>query len=170
MIIARLTLQYKIEVPSITAVYLADPCPLAHTLPDNPSVPPRRHISSSWAGVRSHPIAPCTSTAIPRGRLSSCVTEISTSPEIGVRSGDDITILGPAAGTSSNRLSAGARAGRETFTGILRGAYVPMGAVHQTVRCAYIWRRGAGAHLIRPPEALPLSRSCRPRGRLPPPI
>ena len=86
------------------------------------------------------------------------------------RSGDDITILGPAAGTSSNRLSAGARAGRETFTGILRGAYVPMGAVHQTVRCAYIWRRGGGAHLIRPPEALPLSRSCRPRGRLPPPI
>lgn len=125
-------MQIYISSVPINVLYLAEPCPLAHTLPDSPNVPPRRHISSSCAGVRSHPIAPCTSTAMPRGRLSSCVTEISTSPEIGVRSGDVITILGPAAGASSKRLSVGARAGRKTFTGILRGAYVPAGGVRQT--------------------------------------
>ena len=62
-------------------------CALTHTLPGNPNNPPLRQTSSSTSVFRSTPIAPDVRTATPRGRLGLNVTSISTSPEIGGRSG-----------------------------------------------------------------------------------
>lgn len=111
--------------------YVVELLLLAHTLPDKPSVPPRRQICSKSAEVILLPIAPCVSTATPQGLLTSCVTVISTSPAInGVRSGEDMTIFGVDAIEKSisdgpNRASLAVPDGSVTFTGILRGMTVP---------------------------------------------
>ena len=71
-------------------------------------------------------MAPCTSTDTPRGFVSSWTTETSTSPEIGERSGDVMTILGAKSSTVvPKRLSVALVVGRKTLTGILRGVNVP---------------------------------------------
>lgn len=107
------------------------PREFAQTRPDSPSVPPRREISSSVSGFMSQPIAPLSSTLTPRGRVSSYATVISTTPDIGGRSGHVINIRvrrstgGIVIDSSPGSKSGSGRGGRDTLTGILRGMIDP---------------------------------------------
>jgi hypothetical protein len=103
----------------------------------------------------SSPIAPCTSTAIPRGRDSSNETETSNSPVIGGLSGDLITIFGrrgialsseASNSEGPNKLSvADEKLGlSETLTGILRGILVPMHELETRIS----WQDERWCHLI----------------------
>lgn len=108
-------------------------CATAQTRPARPNTPPRRTACSRTSARMSAPMAPCTSTAIPYGCDTSCATWISTSPEMGGRSGDAMTMrarrgseVNMAPDPEMSGIGPG-EAGRYTFTGILRGMTVPAG-------------------------------------------
>ena len=102
------------------------------TLPQRPKVPPRREISSKTSNLMSAPIAPRTSTATPLGLLTSNVTVISTSPDIGGRSGNVMVIFGRRGAdmdiesrSLSPKMGSTEEPGRDTLTGIRWVGYVP---------------------------------------------
>ena len=108
-------------------------CAFAQTLPGNPNNPPRLHTSSNVSTFTSAPSAPLILNAIPRGRLESYATVISTRPDIGGCSGEVMTILAvrwgvpwPGVGVAaSNMGSRGREEWTVMFTGMLRGTIVP---------------------------------------------
>ena len=110
----------------------------AHILPERLSVPPRLHTSSSTSVLSSVPMAPLISNATPRGLCGSKVTAISTWPDMGGRSGDDIRIRGWPEGCGSgiplrsavSKRESGAEVVMYTLTGILRGIRVPIRIFH----------------------------------------
>ena len=73
------------------------------TLPGRLRTPPRRQTSSNTSVFRSADSAPLTSTETPFGFSRSILTEISTRPEIGGRSGIVIFMHGELATAGPNR-------------------------------------------------------------------
>lgn len=73
------------------------------TLPGRLRVPPRRQTSSNTPAFRSADNAPLTSTETPFGFVRSILTEISTKPDMGGRSGIVILMHGEFAAAGSNK-------------------------------------------------------------------